>query len=62
MKLVIPLHLFHEKKTPNDAAKTPELIYTKDESKRGSAFAFIFGVNRLWRCGVTASFGVFFFS
>ena len=26
-----------------------------------SAFAFIFGVNWLWRCGVTASFGVFFF-
>ena len=24
---------------------TPELIHTKDESKRGSAFAFIFGVN-----------------
>ena len=25
--------------------KTPESIHTKDESKRGSAFAFIFGVN-----------------
>ena len=24
---------------------TPESIQTKDESKRGSAFAFIFGVN-----------------
>ena len=36
-------------------------IHTKDESKRGIAFAFIFGVNWLWRCGVTASFGVFFF-
>ena len=24
-------------------------------------FAFIFGVNWLWHCGVTASFGVFFF-
>ena len=35
-------------------------IYTKDESKRGTVFAFIFGVNLLWRCGVTASFGVFF--
>ena len=34
-------------------------IHTKDESKRGTAFAFIFGVNWLWRCGVTASFGVF---
>ena len=37
-------------------------IHTKDESKRGTAFAFIFGVNWLWHCGVTASFGVFFFS
>ena len=38
--------LFHEKrkKTPNDAV-TPESIHTKDESKRDSAFAFIFGVN-----------------
>ena len=35
-------------------------IHTKDESKRGTAFAFIFGENWLWRCGVTASFGVFF--
>ena len=25
--------------------RTPESIHTKDESKRGSAFAFIFGVN-----------------
>ena len=24
---------------------TPESIHTKDESKRGSAFAFIYGVN-----------------
>ena len=24
---------------------TPESIHTKDESKRGTAFAFIFGVN-----------------
>ena len=24
---------------------TPESIHTRDESKRGSAFAFIFGVN-----------------
>ena len=24
---------------------TPESIHTKDESKRGSAFAFMFGVN-----------------
>ena len=33
MKLVIPLHLLYWS------------IHTKDESKRGSAFAFIFGVN-----------------
>ena len=33
MKLVIPLHSLYWS------------IYTKDESKRGSAFAFIFGVN-----------------
>ena len=26
-------------------SSTPESIHTKDESKRGSAFAFIFGVN-----------------
>ena len=35
-------------------------IHTKDESKRGTAFAFIFGVNWLWRCGATAWFGAFF--
>ena len=35
-------------------------IHTKDESKRGTASAFIFDVNWLWSCGVTASFGVFF--
>ena len=39
---------------------TPKSIHTKDESKRGSVFAFIFGVNWLWPCGVKASFGVFF--
>ena len=48
MKLVIPLHSLYWS------------IHTKDESKHGTAFAFIFGVNWLWRCGVTASFGVFF--
>ena len=48
MKLVIHLHSLYWS------------IHTKDESKRGTAFAFIFGVNWLWRCGVTASFGVFF--
>ena len=37
-------------------------IHTKDESKRGTALAFIFGVNWLRRCCVTTSFGVFFFS
>ena len=48
MKVVIPLDLLYWS------------IHTKDESKRGTAFAFIFGVNWLWRCGITASFGVFF--
>ena len=33
MKLVIPLHSLYWS------------IHTKDESKRGTAFAFIFGVN-----------------
>ena len=33
MKLVIPLHPVYGS------------IHTKDESKRGTAFAFIFGVN-----------------
>ena len=47
MKLVIPLHSLYWS------------IHTKDESKRGTAFPFIFGVNWLWRCSVTASFGVF---
>ena len=46
MKLVIPLHSLYWS------------IHTKDESKRATAFAFIFGVNWLWRCGITASFGV----
>ena len=40
-------------------ATTPESIHTKDESKRDSAFAFIFGVNWLWCCGITALLGVF---
>ena len=48
MKPVIPLYSLYWS------------IHTKDESKRGSAFAFTFGVNRPQRCGVTASFGVFF--
>ena len=33
---------------------------TKDSLRICKAFAFIFGVNWLWHCGVTASFGVFF--
>ena len=39
--------LFHEKKDSKQCRDTltPESIHTKDESKRGSAFAFIFGVN-----------------
>ena len=48
MKLAIPLHSLHWS------------IHTKDESKHGTAFAFTFGVNWLWRWGVTASFGVYF--
>ena len=48
MKLVTPLHSLYWS------------IHTKDESKRGTAFAFIFGVNSLCCRGVTASFGVFF--
>ena len=35
-------------------------IHTKDETKRGTEFAFIFGVNWLCRWGATASLGVFF--
>ena len=49
MKLVIPLHPLYWS------------IHTKYESKRATAFAFIFGVNWLWCRGVTASFGVFFY-
>ena len=48
MKLVIPLHSLYWS------------IHTKDKSKRRTTFAFIFGVNWLWRCGVTASLGVFY--
>ena len=49
MKLVIPLYSWYWS------------IHTKDESKCRTTFALIFGANRLWHCGVTASFGVFFF-
>ena len=31
----------------------------KMKTKSGSAFAFIFGVNWLWRCGITTSFSIF---
>ena len=48
MKLVIPLHSLYWS------------IHSKYESKRGTAFAFIFGVNWLWPCGVSTLFGVFF--
>ena len=48
MKIVIQLHSLHWS------------IRTKDGSKCGTAFGFIFGVNWLWRCGVTTSFGVSF--
>ena len=47
MKLVIPLHFISFKKVSKRCcdATTPESVHTIDESKRGSAFAFIFGVN-----------------
>ena len=48
MKVVIPLHSLHWS------------IHTKDEGKHGTAFALIFGMNWLWCCVVTVSFGVFF--
>ena len=61
MKLIIPLYFISWKKTPNDAV-TPQRqsqLTPKMKAKRGSAFAFIFGVNWPWRCGVTALFGFF---
>ena len=47
MKLVIPLHFISRKKDSKRCCDTTttKSIHTKDESKRGSAFAFIFGVN-----------------
>ena len=47
MKLVIPLHFISLKKDSKRCSDTSTLesIHTKDESKHGSAFAFIFGVN-----------------
>ena len=46
MKLVIHTFYFMKKDSKRSCdTTTPESIHTKDESKRGSAFAFIFGVN-----------------
>ena len=47
MKLVIPSHFISWKKDSERCCDTttPESIHTKDESKRGTAFAFIFGVD-----------------
>ena len=45
MKLVIPLHFMKKDFKQCCDILMPESIHTKDESKRGSAFAFIFGVN-----------------
>ena len=47
MKLVILINFISRKKDSKRCCDTPtpESIHTKDESKRGSAFAFIFGVN-----------------
>ena len=47
MKFIIPLHFISLKKDSKRCCDTTmlESIHTKDESKRGSAFAFIFGVN-----------------
>ena len=66
--LVCNIHEFHEtchsvtfyfmKKDSKRCCDTikPESIHTKDESKRGSAFAFIFGVNwpLQWANGMTS--------
>ena len=47
MKIIIPLHHISLKKDSKQCCDTttPKSIHTKDESKRGFAFAFIFGVN-----------------
>ena len=52
MKLVIPLDFISWVNSFSDISRmcilpnmTPESIHTKDESKRGFAFAFVFGVN-----------------
>ena len=45
MTVVIPVHFMKKDSKRCCDTTTPESIHTKDESKRGSAFAFIFGVN-----------------
>ena len=45
MTLVIPFHFMKKDSKRCCDTTTPDSILTKDESKRGSAFAFIFGVN-----------------
>ena len=47
MKIVISVTFYVMEKDSKRCcdSTTPESIHTKDESKRGSAFAFIFGVN-----------------
>ena len=47
MKLVIPLHFISLKKDSKRCCDTttPESTHIKDESKRNSTFAFIFGEN-----------------
>ena len=41
----VTFHFMKKHSKPCCDTTTPESIHTKDESKRGSAFAFIFGVN-----------------
>ena len=41
----VTLHLMNKASKWCCDTSTPESIHTKDESKRGTAFAFIFGVN-----------------
>ena len=55
MKFVIPLHFISWKKDSKWCCDTttPESIHTKDESKRGSAFAFIVGVKLTSTMNVT---------
>ena len=51
------LHAFHE---TCHSVRFIVLVHSHQGWKEWrTAFAFIFGVNWLWHCGVTASFGVF---